>query len=162
MEAEARRRQSGPRGRAAEGRSAPVRDVDRHLLALRQAIAALRRHAKVSHWTLLFDASRRRSVERGLQLCARSIFELTLQVGPAAHRNPAAYPSSIECLVAAAVAPPDLGGRLAAFAPIADALAKGRIRLGRRQMTRMLDDHLDHLDALAGHVEQWLAERPGC
>lgn len=136
-------------------------DVERHLLALRQSVAALRRHADVSPRTLLFVASRRRSVERGLQLCARSILELTRQVGPAAHRNPAAYPSSVACLVAARVLPPDLGERLGPFAAVGDRLARGMIRLGRSQMTAVLGEHLDDFDELASHVERWLAQRRG-
>ena len=62
-------------------------EVDRHLLALRQSVAALRRHTDVTSSRLLFDANLRRSVEHGLQLCARSIAELTHRVGPAAHRK---------------------------------------------------------------------------
>ena len=134
-------------------------DVDRHLLVLRQSVAALRRHAELSPWRMLFDASRRRSVERGLQLYARTVFELTRRVGPAAGRNPAVYRASIECLVAAKVLPPDLGERLDAFAAVGDALGRGRTRLGRKQMTRMLAEHLDDFDELAGYIERWIDER---
>lgn len=137
----------------------PPQDVDRHLLALRQSVAALRRHAELSPWNLLLDAGRRRSVERGLQLYTRSLIELTRRIGPAANRNPAAYPSSIACLVAAKVLPSDLGERLAAFAPLGDALGKGGARLGRRQMASLLDEHLDDFDELTDRVERWLAER---
>jgi uncharacterized protein YutE (UPF0331/DUF86 family) len=115
----------------------------------------------VSQWKWLFDASRRRSVERGLQLYARSVSELTRRIGPAAHRNPAAYPSSIECLVAAKVLPPELGERLAAFGAVADALGNGRTGLNRKQMSRLLSEHLDDFDVLAQHVERWLAHRRG-
>ena len=160
MEAEARRR-SVPRGRATTGGSAPVHDIERHLLALCQSAAALRRHADMSRWKWLFDAGRRRSVERGLQLYARSVSELTRRIGPAARRNPAAYPSSIECLVAAKVLPPELGERLAAFGAVGDALGNGRTGLNRKQMSRLLSEHLDDFDALAQHVERWLAHRRG-
>jgi len=134
-------------------------DADRQLLALRQSTAALRRHADASAWKLLFDRGRRRSVERGLQLYARSVLELTRRIGPAAHRNPAAYPSSIECLVAAKVLPPKLGARLAPWGVDADALGKGTTRLGRQHMARLLSEHLDDFDDLASHVERWLAQR---
>lgn len=136
-------------------------DVDRHLLALRQSTAALRRHAEVSARKLLFDAGRRRSVERGLQLCARSVFELARRIGPAARTNPAAYPTSIECLVAAKVLPPELGERLGAFAAVADALGRDRTRLSRKQMVQMMGELLDDFDALADHVERWLTARRG-
>lgn len=134
-------------------------DVERHLLALRQSVAALRRHGDLSPWRLLFDASRRRSVERGLQLCARSIFELSRRIGPAAGRNPAVYRSSIECLVASKVLPPDLGERLGTFAAVADAFGSGRARLGRKEMARVLAEHLDDFDELADHVERWRTDR---
>ena len=137
----------------------PPQDVDRHLLALRQSVAALRRHAELSPWRLLLDASRRRSVERGLQLYTRSLVELARRIGPAAERNPAVYPSSIACLMAAKVLPADLGERLRDFAALGDALGAGKTRLGRRQMARVLDEHLDNFDELAEHVERWLAER---
>ena len=137
----------------------PPPDVDRHLLALRQSVAALRRHAGLSPWRLLLDAGRRRSVHRGLQLYTGSVIELTRRIGPAAQRNPAAYPSSIACLTAAKVLPSDLGERFRAFATLGDALGKGTTRLGRRQMVRVLNEHLDDFDELADHVERWLAER---
>jgi len=132
-------------------------DAERHLLALRQSVVALRRHADVSRWGFLLHPSRRRSVERGLQLCSRSILELSRRLGPAAHRNPAAYASSIECLLAARVLPPDLGERLGAFAVIGDAVAQGTKKLGAGEMVRMLSEHLDDFDALADHAERWVA-----
>ena len=137
----------------------PPQDVDRHVLALRQSVAALRRHAELSPWRLLLDAGRRRSVERGLQLYTRSLIELARRIGPVAERNPAAYPSSIACLTAAKVLPSDLADRLQTFATQGDALGKGAIRLSRKQMAAMLDEHLDDFDELADHVERWLAER---
>ena len=139
-------------------RPAP-QDVDRHLLALRQSVAALRRHTGLSPRRLLFNPDRRRSVERGLQLYTRSLIELTGRIGPAAERNPAAYPSSIACLTAAGVLPSDLEERLRAFATRGDALGKGATRLNRKEMVRVLDEHLDDFDELAAHVERWLAAR---
>ena len=35
----------------------------------------------------------------------------------------------------------------------------GRTRLGRNEMSRVLDEHLDDFDELADHVERWLTER---
>ena len=157
MEEEARRRRPGLR--ATQGRKAPVPDLDRHLLALRQSVAALRRHGDVPRWRLLFNTSRRRSVERGLQLCSRSVLDISRRIGPAAYRNPAAYASSIECLLAARVLPPDLGERLGAFAAVGDTVAQGTKRLGASEMLRVLSEHLDDLDALADHVERWIAGR---
>ena len=161
MEAEARQRRSGPRDRAVPDRHAPAPDLHRQLLALRQSVAALRRHADASRWNLLLNASRRRAVERGLQLCSRSVFELSRRIGPAAHRNPAAYASSIECLLAAQVLPADLGERLGAFIAVGDAVAQGTKKLDAREMVRLLSEQLDDLDALADHVEGWLTARGG-
>ena len=161
MEAEVRERRSGPRDGAPPARHAPAPDLDRRLLALRQSVAALRRHADASRWSLRFNASRRRSVERGLQLCSRSVLDLSRRIGPAAHRNPAAYASSIECLLAAQVLPADLGERLGAFAAVGDAVAQGTKKLDAREMVRVLSEHLDDLDALADHVERWLTARRG-
>ena len=132
-------------------------DAERHILALRQSVVALRRHADVSRSGFLLHPSRRRSVERGLQLCSRSILELSRRLGPAAHRNPAAYASSIECLLAARVLPPDLGERLGAFAAVGDAVAQGTKKLGAEEMVRVLSEHLDDFDALADHAERWVA-----
>ena len=137
----------------------PPQDVERYVLALRLSVAALRRHAQLSPGRLLLDAGRRRSVERGLQLYFRSLIELTRRIGPAADRNPAAYPSSIACLAAGKVLPSDLGERLGTCATLGDALGAGRIRLGRRQMAKLLDEHLHDFDELADHVERWLAAR---
>jgi uncharacterized protein YutE (UPF0331/DUF86 family) len=134
-------------------------DVDRHFLALRQSVAALRRHTGLSSTRLLLDGGRRRSIERGLQLYARSVLELTRRIGPANQRNPAAYPSSIACLVASRVLPPELGEQLEAFGAEGDALGQGRSRLSRARMSRILADHLDDFNALADHIERWLDQR---
>ena len=49
-----------------------ARVVDRHLIAMRKALATLRRHAGASPVSLGADAERRWAIERGLQLCAQN------------------------------------------------------------------------------------------
>jgi uncharacterized protein YutE (UPF0331/DUF86 family) len=73
--------------------------VDRHLAALRRALAALRRHAGVSALALRADSDRRWAIERGLQLCAQNALDVASYLSAAAGFDPTSYGSSIDCLV---------------------------------------------------------------
>ena len=80
--------------------------VDRHLAALRRALAGLRRHAGVSPATLRADPDRQWTIERGLQLCAQNALDIASHLSSAAGYDPTTYGSSIDSLVEAKVLPP--------------------------------------------------------
>ena len=131
--------------------------VDRHLIALRQALAALRRHAGVSPQSLRTDSDRRWVVERGLQLCAQNALDIASHVTSPAGLDPATYGSSIYCLVEANVLPAPFGERFRGVAGFRNVL-DGYLDVDLDLIARMLTESLDDFETFAGHVERWLGE----
>lgn len=133
------------------------RVVDRHLAALRRALAALRRHAGVSPEALRLDSDRLWAIERGLQLCAQNALDIASHLSSAAGLDPANYGSSIDCLVEATVLPPAFGQRFRGIAGFRNVLVHGYLDIDVHRITHMLAERLDDFDEFAGHVERWVA-----
>ena len=136
------------------------RVVDRHLAALRQALAGLRRHASVSPQSLRTDSDRRWVVERGLQLCAQNALDIASHLGSAAGLDPTTYSSSIDCLVEAHVLPPEFAARSRGIAGFRNVLVHGYLDVDLDRVAAMVTDHLDDFEQFARHVERWLREPP--
>lgn len=134
------------------------RVLDRHLIALRAAVAALRRHAGASAETLRADSDLRWAVERGLQLCAQNALDIASHIGSAAGFDPATYSSSIECLVRAGVLPPAFGEGFQSVAGFRNVLVHGYLDVDLDILATVLARHLDDFDEFARHVERWLAD----
>ena len=133
------------------------RVVDRHLVALRRALAALRRHAGVSPEALRLDSDRLWAIERGLQLCAQNALDIASHLSSAAGLDPANYGSSIDCLVEATVLPPAFGMRFRGIAGFRNVLVHGYLDIDVHWITHMLAERLDDFEEFAGHVERWVA-----
>ena len=133
------------------------RVVDRHLVALRRALAGLRRHAGVSPAALRADSDRRWAIERGLQLCAQNALDIASHLSSAAGLDPANYGSSIDCLVEANVLPPAFGKRFRGIAGFRNVLVHGYLDIDVDRLAAMLGGPLDDFDEFAGHVERWVA-----
>lgn len=133
------------------------RVVDRHLVALRRALAALRRHAGVSPEALRLDSDRLWAIERGLQLCAQNALDIASHLSSAAGLDPANYGSSIDCLVEATVLPPAFGQRFRGIAGFRNVLVHGYLDIDVHRITHMLAERLDDFDEFASHVERWVA-----
>ena len=134
------------------------RVVDRHLIALRQALAGLRRHAGVSPQSLRADPDRRWAVERGLQLCAQNALGVASHLGSAAGLDPTTYGSSIDCLVEAHVLPPAFAERFRGIAGFRNVLVHGYLDVDLDRVAGMLTGRLDDFEQFACHVERWLSE----
>ena len=119
------------------------RVVDRHLVALRRALAGLRRHAGVSPEALRIDSDRLWAIERGLQLCAQNALDIASHLSSAAGLDPANYGSSIDCLVEATVLPPAFGKRF--------------LDIDVDRIAARLGAPLGDFEEFAGHVERWVA-----
>ena len=132
------------------------RVVDRHLAALRHALAGLRRHAGASAQSLRADSDRRWAVERGLQLCAQNALDIASHLGSAAGLDPTTYSSSIDCLVQAQVLPPDFAERFRGIAGFRNVLVHGYLDIDLDRIVAMLADELDDFEQYAHHVEKWL------
>ena len=132
------------------------RVVDRHLVALRRALAGLRRHAGVSPEALRIDSDRLWAIERGLQLCAQNALDIASHLSSAAGLDPANYGSSIDCLVEATVLPPAFGKRFRGIAGFRNVLVHGYLDIDVHRITHMLAERLDDFDEFASHVERWV------
>lgn len=130
--------------------------VDRHLAALRRAVAALRRHAGVSPQSLRANSDLRWIVERGLQLCAQNALDIAGHVASSAGFDPATYRSSIDCLVEANVLPAPFGARFHGVAGFRNVLVHGYLDVDLDLVARLLSESLDDFEEFAGHVERWL------
>ena len=133
------------------------RVVDRHLVALRKALAGLRRHAGVSPEALSTDSDRLWAVERGLQLCAQNALDIASHLSSAAGLDPANYGSSIDCLVEATVLPPAFGKRFRGIAGFRNVLVHGYLDIDVDRIAATLGAPLDDFEEFAGHVERWVA-----
>ena len=132
------------------------RVVDRHLIALRRAIAALRRHARISVRSLRGDPDRRWAIERGLQLCAQNTLDIASHLSSAAGLDPATYGSWIDCLVDANVLPRRFGERFRGVASFRNVLVHGYLDVDLDLIAGMLTESLDDFEEFTGHVERWL------
>ncbi len=134
--------------------------MERHLVALRQALAALRRHAGVSSEALRADSDRRWTIERGLQLCAQNALDVASHIASAAGLDPTTYGSSIDGLVEAKVLPPRFGERFRGVAGFRNVLVHGYLDVDLDLVAGLLTEPLDDFEEFAGHVEHWLDAAP--
>ena len=132
--------------------------VDRHLIALRRALTALRRHAGASAQQLRADSDLRWIIERGLQLCAQNALDIAGHVASAAGLDPTTYGSAIDCLVEANVLPAPFGERFRAIAGFRNVLVHGYLDVDLDLIARLLGESLDDFEEFARHVERWLGE----
>lgn len=132
--------------------------VDRHLIALRQAMTALRRHPGVSSQQLRADSDLRWIIERGLQLCAQNALDIASHISSAAGLDPATYSSSIDCLMQANVLPSQFGERFRGIAGFRNVLVHGYLDVDLDLIADLLRESLDDFEEFAAHVERWLGE----
>ena len=133
------------------------RVVDRHVIALRKALATLRAQAGASSAALGADAQRRWAVERGLQLCAQNALDIASHISSAVGLDPGSYRSSIDCLVEAGALPRTFGQRFRGIAGFRNVLVHGYLEIDLELLVRMLSDRLDDFEEFASHIEHWLA-----
>ena len=134
-----------------------ARVVDRHLIALRKALATLRRHTGAPPASLAADAERRWAVERGLQLCAQNALDIASHISSAVGLDPGNYGSSIDCLVEAGVLPRSFGEQFRGIAGFRNVLVHGYLEIDLDLLAMMLSERLDDFEEFASHVEHWLA-----
>lgn len=133
------------------------RVVQRHLIALREAAARLRRHAGVSASSLRADRDRLWTIERGLQLAAQNALDIASHISSAVGQDPATYRAAIDGLVEAGVLAADFGERFRSVAGFRNILVHGYIDVDLDIVANVLNEQLVEFDAFAGHVEVWLA-----
>ena len=137
------------------------RVVERHIAALRGAVAALGRHAGTPAERLRADYDRRWAVERGLQLCAQNALDIATHIGSAAGRESGSYGSAIDRLAEMGALPPAFAKRFRAIAGFRNVLVHGYLDVDTEIVARMLAERLDDFEEFAQRIERWLDDREG-
>ena len=135
---------------------APV--VRRHLAALREALANLRRHAGASPRALRGDPDLRWTVERGLQICAQNALDVATHVVSAAGLDAPDYASAIDRLVDVELLPTEFGARFRDVAGFRNVLVHGYLDVDLEVVARVLGESLDDFDEFSRYVELWLGK----
>ena len=130
--------------------------VSLHLAALRQAAAALRRHAGTSAAAFRADIERRWVVQRGLHICAQNVLDIAKHLAAAAGQAPQGYAEAIDCLGASGILPRAFANRFRGVAGFRNVLAHNSvdIDIDLDRVARFLSENLDDFEEFARHIER--------
>ena len=134
--------------------------VRRHLAALREALANLRRHAGSTPAMLRADMDLRWTVEPGLQLCAQNAIDIATHLATAAGLDAPDYASALDRLTRMNVLPGAFGARFRQIAGFRNVLVHDYIEVDLDVVARVLGENLDDFDEFARLVERHLDRSP--
>lgn len=135
--------------------------VRRHLAALTEALANLRRHWARSADELRANADLRWTVERGLQLCVQNVLDVASHLVVARGLDAAEYATAIERLAEISVLSTEFAARLRPLAGFRNVLVHGYLQVDLDVVTRVLKHNLSDLEQFAACVEAYLARSGG-
>lgn len=130
--------------------------VRRHLAALREALANLRRHAGCTAQELRANADLRWAVERGLQLCIQNALDIATHLAAGSRMDAPDYATAIDRLAELAVFPAEFAVRLRPIAGFRDVLVHGYLQVDLSVVEEVLKTKLDELDEFALRIEDYL------
>lgn len=130
--------------------------VRRHLAALREALANLRRHAGCTAQELRANADLRWAVERGLQLCIQNTLDIATHLAAGSGLDAPDYATAIDRLAELAVLPAEFAVRLRPIAGFRNVLVHGYLQVDLRIVEEVLKTKLDELDEFARRIEAHL------
>ena len=134
--------------------------VRRHLTALREALANLRRHSGATSEMLRADIDLRWTIEHGLQLCAQNAIDIATHLATAAGLDASDYASAIDRLTHASILPAAFGARFRRIAGFRNVLVHHYIEVDLDVVARVLDENLDDFEGFAQRIERHLDESP--
>ncbi len=134
-----------------------VRVVQRHLIALRNALQTLRRHTGRPIETLETNLEERWVIERGLQLCAQNLLDVATHIAAGLGRDVPDYASAIEELGRLGVLPRGFASELRSVAGFRNVLVHGYLDVDLELLHQLLNERLDDFDAFAGSIEEYIA-----
>ena len=134
--------------------------VRRHLAALREALANLRRHSGATPEKLRADVDLRWTVEHGLQLCAQNAIDIATHLAATAGLDTTDYASAIDRLTGMGVLPAAFGAGFRQVAGLRNVLVHDYIDVDLGIVARVLDENLDDFEEFARLVERHLDESP--
>jgi uncharacterized protein YutE (UPF0331/DUF86 family) len=138
-----------------QGRLDPV-VVRRHLRALDQAVAQLRKHAG-QPLAALDDLDELWTVERGLHLCCQNCLDIATHICASEGRDAADYASAIDALGQLGALPREFGTRFRDVAGFRNLLVHGYLAVDTARLHDVLNHHLDDFVDFARHVEEYLS-----
>jgi uncharacterized protein YutE (UPF0331/DUF86 family) len=130
--------------------------VRRHLAALREALANLRRHAGRTAGEMRASVDLRWSVERGLQLCAQNVLDIATHIAAASGRDAPDYASAIDRLAELSVLPAQFAARLRPLAGFRNVLVHGYLEVDLALVEKILTEKIQDLEEFARLVEAQL------
>lgn len=131
--------------------------VRRHLAALREALANLRRHAGRSAQDLRANADLRWAVERGLQLCTQNTLDVATHLAAASGLDAPDYATAIDRLAELSVLSAEFTTRLRPLAGFRNVLVHGYLQVDLSVVEDVLRHKLNELEEFAVRVETYLA-----
>ena len=134
--------------------------VRRHLAALREALANLRRHSGSTPEMLRADMDLRWTVEHGLQLCAQNAIDIATHLATTAGLDASDYASAIDRLTGTNVLPAAFGARFRQIAGFRNVLVHDYIEVDLDVVCTVLAERLDEFQEFARLVERHLDEPP--
>ena len=134
--------------------------VRRHLAALREALANLRRHSGSTPGMLRVDMDLRWTIEHGLQLCAQNAIDIATHLATTAGLDASDYASAIDRLTGMNVLPAAFGARFRLIAGFRNVLVHDYIEVDMDIVARVLDENLDDFEEFARLVERHLDRLP--
>lgn len=132
--------------------------IRRHLLALDEALAVLRRHRGVTAAELRADRERAWVVEHGLQLCAQNVLDVATHLAASAGLDTPDYASALDRLGEMGVLPADFAARLRALAGFRNVLVHGYLQVDLEEVASLLGARLDDFVVFALHVDDWITK----
>jgi len=130
--------------------------VRRHLLALDQALATLRKHQGRSVDALQSDRQERWVVERGLQLCTQNVLDVATHLAASAGRDVPDYATAIDQLADLGVLPAEFAARVRPVAGFRNVIVQGYLDVDLQIVHRLLNDRLDDFAEFARLVNRYL------
>ena len=134
--------------------------VRRHLVALREALANLRRHSGATPEMLRADMDLRWTVEHGLQLCAQNAIDIATHLATTAGLDASDYASAIDRLTGMGVLPAAFGTRFRQIAGFRNVLVHDYIDVDLDMVCAALAERLDDFEEFARLIERRLDESP--
>lgn len=133
--------------------------IRRHLAALREAIANLRKHSGRTAAELRANADLRWAVERGLQLCVQNALDIATHLAAASGLDSPDYATAIDRLAESSVLSAEFAGALRPIAGFRNVLVHGYLQVDLQILERVLREKLPDLEEFANQIEAYLWPR---
>ena len=135
--------------------------VQRHLAALREALANLQRHSTRTAADLAANSDLRWVVERGLELCAQNVLDIATHIAASSGLDAPDYASAIDRLGELAVLPPEFAARLRPIAGFRNVLVHGYLKVDLAVLEGALRERLPELEQFARLIDDHLEKTKG-